>query len=133
MNGITCDKLSTAVTTVMVHPNKYEKDFNTVVTFLSQYINKSALTPIVKVASIWQSRPAKQQKTIGTFKGTIESNQYSREDYYSMSMAQCQQLYELHKKVGLIKSKKTPESSRGLEARVAMSEAKQTIVSKRAS
>ena len=41
-----------------------------------------------------------------------------------MSMVQCQQLYELWKKVGLIKSKKTTKSSRALRARVAMLEAK---------
>ena len=41
-----------------------------------------------------------------------------------MSVAQCQQLYELKKRAGLIKGKKTPESSRALEARVAMLEAK---------
>ena len=36
-----------------------------------------------------------------------------------MSGTQHKQLYELQKKSGLIKSKKTPESSRALEARVA--------------
>ena len=41
-----------------------------------------------------------------------------------MSMAQCQQLYELWKKAGLVKGKKTPESSRVLEARVAALEMK---------
>ena len=41
-----------------------------------------------------------------------------------MSVAQCQQLYELWKRVKLMKGKKTPESSRALEARVAMLRAK---------
>ena len=41
-----------------------------------------------------------------------------------MSMVQCHQLHELQKKAGLIKGKKTPESSRALEARVAMLETK---------
>ena len=41
-----------------------------------------------------------------------------------MSVAQHQQLYELQKRAGLIKGKKTPESSKALEARVAMLEAK---------
>ena len=36
LNGIRCDKLSTAAATVSVHPDKYEKDFDTVVTFLTQ-------------------------------------------------------------------------------------------------
>ena len=41
-----------------------------------------------------------------------------------MSAAQRQQLYELQKKAGLIMGKKTPESSRALEARVAAFEVK---------
>ena len=41
-----------------------------------------------------------------------------------MSVAQRQQLYELWKKSRLIKGKKTPESRRTLEARVAELEAK---------
>ena len=39
-------------------------------------------------------------------------------------MAQHQQLYELRKNAGLVKGKKTPESRRALEARVAVLEAK---------
>ena len=39
-------------------------------------------------------------------------------------MAQLQQLYVLQKKARLIKGKKTPESSRAFEARLAMLEAK---------
>ena len=45
-----------------------------------------------------------------------------------MSVAQCQQLYELRKRARFIKGKKTSESSRALEARVAALEAKQTTV-----
>ena len=41
-----------------------------------------------------------------------------------MSTVQHQQLYELQKKARLLKGKKTPESSRSLEARVADLEAK---------
>ena len=44
--------MSTAVATVMAHPDKYEKDFNTVIAILTQYIDKRAPTPSVKVASI---------------------------------------------------------------------------------
>ena len=40
-----------------------------------------------------------------------------------MSATQCQ-LYELWRKAGLIKGKKTPESSRALDAMVAMLEVK---------
>ena len=72
--------MSTAVTTVGAHPDKVEKDFDAVLTFLTQYIDKRALTPSVKVASVGQSRPAKWQKTntiCGTFKGKIELNKYS--------------------------------------------------------
>ena len=60
----------------------------------------------------------------GTLKEKIELKKYSTEEYGSMLMAQHQQLYELQKKVRLIKGKKTPESSRASEARVAMLEAK---------
>ena len=39
--------MSAAVTTVMTHPDMYEKDFNAVGAFLTQYINKRAPTPSV--------------------------------------------------------------------------------------
>ena len=67
--------MSTAVVTVWVHSDKYEKDFDAIVTFLSQYINKKTQAPSVKVASVAQTRPAKHQKTsttCGIFKGKIE-------------------------------------------------------------
>ena len=41
-----------------------------------------------------------------------------------MLTAQHQQLFKLWKKAGLVKGKKTPDSSRALEARLAMLEAK---------
>ena len=41
-----------------------------------------------------------------------------------MSMEEHQQLYELWKKAWLMKSKKTPESSRALEAKMALLEVK---------
>ena len=44
--GIRCDKLSTIVTTVRAHPDKYGKDFDTVVPFLTQYIDKRALNQV---------------------------------------------------------------------------------------
>ena len=44
-----------------------------------------------------------------------------------MSVGHHQQLYELWKRAGLTKGKKTPESSRALEARVAMLETKSEI------
>ena len=122
LNGIRCDKLSTAVATVRAHPNKYEKDFDFI-----QYIDKTLPTPSVKVASVAHNRPAKWQKTNaghGTFEETIKLKKYSREEYDSMSMIQHQQLYKLWKKAGFVKGKKTPESGRTLEARVAMLEAK---------
>ena len=61
LKGIRCDKLSTAVVTVRVHPDRYEKDFDAVVTFLTQYIDKKAPTPSVKFASVTQTRSAKRQ------------------------------------------------------------------------
>ena len=75
LNGLRCDKLSTAVATVRAHPDKYKKDFDTLVTFLIQFINKRAPTQSVKVALVMQTRPVKQQKTnasCGTFKGKIK-------------------------------------------------------------
>ena len=65
----------TAVVAVRVHPGKYEKDFDAVVTFHSQYINKRLPTPSEKVASVGQNRPTKWKKTDathGTLKGKIE-------------------------------------------------------------
>ena len=66
--------MSTAVAAVRAQPDKYEKDFDVVVTFLTQYIDKRALTPSMKIASITQIRPAKWQKTnasCGTFRGKV--------------------------------------------------------------
>ena len=123
LNDIRCDKLSTEVTTVGAHPDKYKKDFDAVITFLTQYTNKREPTPSVKLASVAQTRPAKQKitsTTHGTFKGKIELRKYFRVEYNSMSMAQCQQSYELQKKAGLKRVKKIPKSSRALEARVAI-------------
>ena len=39
LNGIRCD-LSTAFTTVKSHPEKYEKDSDAVIIFLTQYMDK---------------------------------------------------------------------------------------------
>ena len=47
--------MSTAVAAVRVHPEKYKKDFNAVVTFLIQHIDKRAPTLSVKVASVTQT------------------------------------------------------------------------------
>ena len=119
--------MSTAVAAVRAYPDKYEKDFDAVVAFLSQYIDRKAPTLIVKVASVTHTRPAKRQKTStnhGTFTGKIELKKYLQEDYDSKSVVQHQQLYELWKRAMLIKGKKTQESNRALEARVAMVEAK---------
>ena len=62
--------------------------------------------------------------TVSPFKGKIELKKYSREEYDSMSTAQCQHLYELQKKARLIEGKKAAESSSGLQAWVATLEAK---------
>ena len=90
LNGIRCDKLSTAITTVWAHPDKYEKDFAVVVTFITQDMDKRAPTPSVKVASVTQTRPSKQQENSAshsTFKGRTELKIYSREEYDSMLVA----------------------------------------------
>ena len=46
--------MSIEIAAVIVHPDKYEKDFDAVVAFLTQYINKKAPTLSVKVASVGQ-------------------------------------------------------------------------------
>ena len=87
MNDIRYDKFSTAFATIRAHPDKYEKDFDAVVTILTEYIDKRAPTPSMKVASVTQIRPAKQQKTSashGNFRRKVELKKYSREEYDSM-------------------------------------------------
>ena len=87
MNGIRCDKLSTAVATVRTHLDRYNKDFDVVVTFLTQYINRKAPTPSVKVASITQTRSAKRKKTRASyniFRGKIELREYFKKEYDSI-------------------------------------------------
>ena len=44
LNVIRCDKLSTAVATVMAHPEKYQKDFDIVVTFHPVHWHESTNT-----------------------------------------------------------------------------------------
>ena len=61
--SIRCDKLSIADAAVRAHPDKYKKDFDAVVTFLTQYKDKKEPIQSVKVASMVQTRTAKQQKT----------------------------------------------------------------------
>ena len=48
-NGKRSDKLSTAVATVTVQPDKCENDFDAVVALLSEYIDKKAPRLSVKV------------------------------------------------------------------------------------
>ena len=87
--------MSTAVAEVRAHPDRYEKDFDAVITFLSKYIDRKAPPPSVKVAFVTQTRPAKRQKTSashGTFRGKIELIKDSREEYDSMSAGQHQPL-----------------------------------------
>ena len=94
--------MSTVVATVRVHPDKYEMDFDAVVMYLTQYIDKRAPTPSVRVASVAQTKPAKWQKTNAshdTFKRKNELKKYSRDEYDSMLMAQHQQLLKLWKKL----------------------------------
>ena len=82
--------MSTAVTTVRVHPDKYKKDIDIVVTFLMQYVDKRGPKQKVKIASVTQTRPIKWQKTStshGTFKGKDELKTYSREENDSSYMS----------------------------------------------
>ena len=52
LNGIRHDKVFILVATVRVHPDKYEKDFDAVVTFLTSCIDKRTPTPSVNVTSV---------------------------------------------------------------------------------
>ena len=93
MNGIRCDKLSIVVAILRAYLGMHEKDFNAVVTFLTQYINKRAPTMSVKVASVGQTMPTKRQKTnvsSGTFKRKIYLKKNFRQEYNSMSTAHYQ-------------------------------------------
>ena len=75
LNGMRCDKWSTVTAVVKAHPDKYEKDFDSIVTFLTQYIDKQGPKPSMEIVSVIQTRPAKQQKTSiahDTFKGKSE-------------------------------------------------------------
>ena len=54
--------MSTAVISVRTHPDKHGKDFDAVVVFFTQYIDKGVLTLSVKVASVTQARHTKKQK-----------------------------------------------------------------------
>ena len=67
--------MSTVVATIRAYPYKYEKNFDAVVTFLTQHINKRAPTLSVKITFVGQTRPAKKQKISAsncTFQGKIE-------------------------------------------------------------
>ena len=55
INGIKCDKISIAIFAVKAYPDKYEKNFDAVVAYLSQYVEKGGLTMSVIVVSITQS------------------------------------------------------------------------------
>ena len=71
--------MSIAGATVRAHPDKYKKDFDAVVTILTQYIDKKPPTPSTKVPSVTQTRPAKRQKTStshSTFRGKVELKKY---------------------------------------------------------
>ena len=72
--------MSTAVATVRANPDRYKKDFDAVVAYLSQYIDKKAPTLFVNVALVTQIRPAKRQKTSeshGTCNGKINTHEKS--------------------------------------------------------
>ena len=115
LNFILCDKLSKGITTVRAYQINMRRIKCDILT--STYHPMS-----VKDGSVTQTKHAKKQKTSpahSTFKEKIELKKYSIEEYDSMSIAQWQHFYELLHKTGLLKSKKTPQCSKALEARVA--------------
>ena len=82
LNGIRCDKLSTAVATVRAHSYKNKKNFDAVVASPTQYIDKRAPKQSVNVTSAGQTKPAKGHKTSinhDTLKGKNELKKLSGE------------------------------------------------------
>ena len=115
LNGIRHNELSTVIATVWSHSDKYEQEFDAIVAFLTQNIDKQGPILRVKIISVAQSRPATKQKTIAlcsTFKDQIQLKKYSREEYDLMLIAQQQQLYELQLKIGLLKGRRPQKAVR---------------------
>ena len=56
--------MSSSVAAVREYPNMYKKDFDAVVAYLSQYIDKKAPTPCVKAASVEQKRPPRRKRPV---------------------------------------------------------------------
>ena len=84
MNDMRCNKRSTVIVTARSHPDKCEKDFNAVVTYLLQCIEKGRPIPSIMVVSITQTRPVERQKireANDTFKGQNDVKEYSRSGY----------------------------------------------------
>ena len=52
LNNMRCGKLYTVATTVRAHPDKHEKDFETIFTYLSQYIDERGPKPIVELCQL---------------------------------------------------------------------------------
>ena len=81
------------------------------------------------VAFIAQTRPTKQWKT----PMALSKERLCWRSILKKSMSQCpwhsNSLYELQCKKGLLKGRKTPESGKALEARVAMQESKTENIS----
>ena len=64
LDGIKCNKLSTAVTAERAHSDKYEKDFDAVVAFLTQYIDNRAPTLSMKVASVGRTELPRSRRPV---------------------------------------------------------------------
>ena len=54
------DEMSPDTALVRVNPDRYEKELDTYVTYLSKYVEMSGPMKSVKVASVTQFRPAMQ-------------------------------------------------------------------------
>ena len=77
LNEIRWEKTSTEGITVKAHPDRYEKEIDAVVAYLSQYVKKWQPTMSVEVSSIAQGWPNKIQKnseTFSTIRGRSELN-----------------------------------------------------------
>ena len=58
LNGIECDKMSTAVAAVRAHLDRYENNFGEAVDFHSQYVDEQGPTISFMVESLNQNIPA---------------------------------------------------------------------------
>ena len=63
-----CNNLSNPIVTICANHDKFEKDFDVIVAYLSQYTNKRGK---IFVAAVHQKRPQKHEKMTSNVPGTL--------------------------------------------------------------